>query len=90
MGSRARSGRAERSRGRHATRPAGHPSERTAAISNDYGPNCYIVLESAGIPMYLSGRCKTVREAVEQFKAGKLAAIYGPTSAGPHETAGTQ
>jgi len=61
-----------------------------ATISNDYGPNCYIVLESAGIPMYLSGRCKTVREAVEQFKAGKLAAIYGPTSAGPHEPAGTQ
>ena len=54
-----------------------------AAISNDYGPNCYIVLESAGIPMYLSGECKTVRAAVEQFKAGKLAAIHAATSAGP-------
>ena len=53
-----------------------------AAISNDYGPNCYIVLESAGIPMYLSGRCKTVREAVEQFKAGKLAAISRAAGAG--------
>ena len=53
-----------------------------AAISNDYGPNSYIVLESGGIPMYLSGTCKTAREAVEQFKAGKLATIYAPTSAG--------
>ena len=58
-----------------------------AAISNDYGPNCYVVLESAGIPMYLSDACKTVREADEQFKAGKLATIYAPTSAGPQEEA---
>jgi predicted Fe-Mo cluster-binding NifX family protein len=36
-----------------------------AAISNDYGPHCYTVLESAGIPMYLAGKCKSVREAVE-------------------------
>ena len=56
-----------------------------ASISNDYGPNCYVVLESVGIPMYLSGACKTVREAVEQFKAGKLPTIYAPTSAGPHQ-----
>jgi predicted Fe-Mo cluster-binding NifX family protein len=54
-----------------------------ASISNDYGPNCYVVLEAAGIPMYLSGECKTVREAVEHFKAGKLVTIYAPTSAGP-------
>ncbi len=59
----------------------------SAAISNDYGPNCYIVLESAGIPMYLSGTCKTVREAVEQFKAGKLPTIYAPTSVEPREPA---
>jgi predicted Fe-Mo cluster-binding NifX family protein len=55
-----------------------------AAISNDYGPNCYVVLESAGVPMYLSGMCKTVREAVEQFKAGKLPTIYAPTVAAPN------
>jgi predicted Fe-Mo cluster-binding NifX family protein len=61
-----------------------------AAISNDYGPNCYIVLEAAGIPMYLSGACKTVREAVEQFKAGKLATIYAPTSAGPQGSTDTR
>ncbi len=51
-----------------------------AAISNDYGPNCYVVLDAAGIRMYLSGTCKTVREAVEQFKAGKLATIFQPTT----------
>jgi predicted Fe-Mo cluster-binding NifX family protein len=54
-----------------------------AAISNDCGPNSYIVLESSGIPIYLSGTCKTARAAVEQFKAGKLATIYTPTSAAP-------
>jgi predicted Fe-Mo cluster-binding NifX family protein len=57
-----------------------------ATISNDYGPNCYIALESAGIPMYLAGTCKTVREAVEQFKAGKLITIHAATSAGPQES----
>ena len=62
----------------------------TASISNDYGPNCYVVLEAAGIPMYLSGECKTVREAVEHFKAGKLLNIYAPTSAGPEETVAAQ
>ena len=54
-----------------------------STLNNDYGPNCYIVLESAGIPMYLSGTCRTVREAVGQFKAGRLPTIYAPTSAGP-------
>jgi predicted Fe-Mo cluster-binding NifX family protein len=58
-----------------------------AAISNDYGPNNYIALESAGIPIYLSGTCKTAREAVEQFKAGKLAPIRALTSVGPSEPA---
>ena len=57
-----------------------------ATISNDYGPNCYIALESAGIPMYLAGTCKTVREAVEQFKAGKLNTIHAATSAGPQQS----
>jgi predicted Fe-Mo cluster-binding NifX family protein len=61
-----------------------------AAISNDYGPNCYVVLEAAGIPMYLSGTCKTVRDAVEQFKAGKLPTIYAPTSTGPQGPAAAQ
>ena len=46
------------------------------------------MLESDGILMYLSGTCKTACEAIEQFKAGKLATIYAPTSAGAPEPAG--
>lgn len=61
-----------------------------ATISNDYGPNCYIVLDAAGVPMYLSGACRTAREAVEQFNAGKLVAIHSATSAGPQEPATMQ
>jgi predicted Fe-Mo cluster-binding NifX family protein len=52
-----------------------------AAISNDFGPNCSVVLEAASIPAYLSGACKTVREAVEAFRAGKLVAVSVPNSA---------
>lgn len=55
-----------------------------AAISNDFGPNCYIVLESAGIPAYLSGECRTVREAVDAFRAGRLPTIYAPTGNPAH------
>ena len=61
-----------------------------ATISSDYGPNCYIALESAGIPMYLAGACRTVREAIEQFQAGKLAAVHAPTSSGPQGAAAAQ
>ena len=42
-----------------------------------------------GIPRYLSGTCKTAHEAVEQFKAGKLAGPH-PTSARPQELAATR
>ena len=59
-----------------------------AAISDDCGPNSYIVLESGGISIYLSGTCKTARAAIEQFNGGKLATIYAPTSFGAPEPAG--
>jgi predicted Fe-Mo cluster-binding NifX family protein len=58
-----------------------------AAISNDYGPNCYVVLEGAGIPMFLSGDCKTVREAAERYAAGKLRPIHAPAGARPNDAA---
>ncbi len=32
--------------------------------------------------MYLLGASRTVAEAVEQFKAGKLAQVHAPTGAG--------
>ncbi len=50
-----------------------------ATISGDYGPNCYVVLESAGIPMYQCGQCKTARDAVQAFRTGHLQVVYGPT-----------
>lgn len=55
-----------------------------AVISGDFGPNAYIALAAAGIPMYLLGASRTVAEAVEQFKAGKLAQVHAPTGAGHH------
>ena len=54
-----------------------------AAISNDDGRTAALCSNRPGIPMYLSGTCKTVREAVGQFKAGKLPTIYVLMSAGP-------
>lgn len=50
-----------------------------ATISGDYGPNCYVVLEAAGIPMYQCGQCKTARDAVTAFRTGHLQVVYGPT-----------
>ncbi len=44
-----------------------------AVISGDFGPNAYNALKAAGIDMYLLGASRTVREAVEHFKAGQLA-----------------
>ncbi len=62
----------------------------SAAISNDYGPNCYVALDAAGIRMYLSGTCQTVREAVEQLKANKLVTIFQPTVSHVPEPAVTE
>ncbi|MCX6028095.1 MAG: hypothetical protein NT169_02185 [Chloroflexi bacterium] len=55
-----------------------------ATISGDYGPNCYGVLEGAGIPMYLCGAAKTARAAVKLFRAGQLVSVNAPISSGSH------
>ncbi len=55
-----------------------------AVISGDFGPNAYTALAAAGIQMYLLGSSRTVAEAVEQFKAGKLTQVQSPTGAGHH------
>jgi predicted Fe-Mo cluster-binding NifX family protein len=55
-----------------------------AAISGDFGPNAYSALNAAGIAMYLLGDCRTVREAVTQFKADQLVQVGAPTAAGHH------
>lgn len=53
-------------------------------ISGDFGPNAYEALQVAGIEMVLFGPVRTVREAVEQFKAGTLVSVGAPTGPGHH------
>lgn len=53
-----------------------------AVISGDFGPNAYGALQPAGIAMYLFGTSRTVREAIERFKAGQLKRVDAPTSTG--------
>lgn len=55
-----------------------------AVISGDFGPNAYNALQAAGIAMYLYGASSTVKEAIEQFKAGKLESVGAPTGRGHH------
>jgi predicted Fe-Mo cluster-binding NifX family protein len=52
------------------------------AVSGDFGPNAYSALNAAGIAMYLLGASKTVNDAVKRFKAGQLAHVGAPMSAG--------
>lgn len=46
-------------------------------LTGNCGPNAFRTLEAAGIEVVV-GACGTVREAVEQHKAGKLSAIGAP------------
>jgi len=55
-----------------------------AVISGDFGPNAFNALNAAGISMYLFGSCRTVREALERFKAGQLERVGAPTQAKHH------
>jgi predicted Fe-Mo cluster-binding NifX family protein len=50
-----------------------------AVISGDFGPNAFNALQAAGIHMYLFGSCRTVREAVQQFKDDQLEQLGSPT-----------
>ncbi|MDP8247862.1 MAG: NifB/NifX family molybdenum-iron cluster-binding protein [Candidatus Tritonobacter lacicola] len=52
-----------------------------AVITGNVGPNASRVLSGAGIKIYV-GASGTVRQAVEDFKAGKLNAASGPTVGG--------
>jgi predicted Fe-Mo cluster-binding NifX family protein len=54
------------------------------AVSGDFGPNACTALNAAGIGMYLLGTSQTVRNAVENYKAGQLASVSAPTSTGRH------
>jgi predicted Fe-Mo cluster-binding NifX family protein len=55
-----------------------------AVISGDFGPNAFDALHAAGIAMYLYGDCRTAREAIERFQAGKLQSVGAPTQRGHH------
>lgn len=55
-----------------------------AVISGDFGPNAYNALQAAGIAMYLLGSSATVKEAVENYKAGLLKSVGAPTGQGRH------
>lgn len=55
-----------------------------AVISGDFGPNAFDALQAAGISMYLYGNCRTAREALERFLAGKLQSVGAPTQRGHH------
>jgi predicted Fe-Mo cluster-binding NifX family protein len=52
------------------------------AISGDFGPNAYNALRAAAISMYLPGASRTVKEAIEQFRAGQLQQVREPTLGG--------
>lgn len=55
-----------------------------AVISGDFGPNAFEALNSAGVPMYVYGNCRTAREAIARFKAGQLPQVGGPTRGDRH------
>lgn len=46
-----------------------------AVISGDFGPHASEALRTAQINMFLYGDCRTVSEAAERFKAGRLQQI---------------
>lgn len=53
-----------------------------AVISGDFGPNAYNALNAAGIPMYLFGPSRTVKEVIERFNSGQLEPISAPSPGG--------
>jgi predicted Fe-Mo cluster-binding NifX family protein len=51
--------------------------EAGAVVSGDFGPKARQALQAAGIAMYGYRSCKTAREALEEFRAGRLPAVGG-------------
>ena len=55
-----------------------------AVISGDFGPNAYMALDAAGIPMYLHGSGRTARAVAEAFNNGQLERVNGATGPAQH------
>lgn len=55
-----------------------------AVISGDFGPHAFDALNAAGLPMYMYGNCRTVREAITRFKAGQLERVGAATRGDCH------
>jgi predicted Fe-Mo cluster-binding NifX family protein len=55
-----------------------------AVISGDFGPHAFEALDAAGLPMYVFGNCRTVREVIAQFKAGQLQRVGAATRGDCH------
>ena len=47
-----------------------------AVVTGNAGPNAFNVFQAANVPVHLFGG-RTVREAVEAYKAGKLQSVAG-------------
>jgi len=58
-----------------------------AVITGNCGPNAYEVLEAAGIKV-ITGASGKVKDAIEDYKAGKLQASTQPNVAGHFGTGG--
>ncbi len=54
-----------------------------AVISGAFGPNAYQALAAAGIEMYSAGGI-TVRQAIEDYKAGRLTRVSAPSPGAGH------
>ncbi len=55
-----------------------------AVISGAFGPNAFRALEAAGIAMFQSSQAGTARQAVEDYKAGRLERAGLPSRSGRH------
>lgn len=60
-----------------------------AVLTGNCGPNAYQVLEAAGIQV-ITGVSVTVKQAVDDFKAGKLKAASQPSVKAHHGMGGTR
>jgi predicted Fe-Mo cluster-binding NifX family protein len=54
----------------------------SAVISGAFGPNAFRALKAAQVEMYLAGSARTVREAIDKYKAEELECASTPSRPG--------